>query len=136
MQTRIRDKRAQPSMAVLTLEGAVITVSLSTPRDGRCEKLGGSAHSRLCSACEGGVGRLQQQPGRNQGETKSGQLKFYHNKSVIRASDALLGPRLTQKCSEPGGKCLFWPEQCVPSLTEEKQTKKCWDLLSLVFDMF
>lgn len=78
-------------MAIFTLEGAVITVSLSTPRDGRCEKLGGSAHSRLCSVCEGGAGRLQQQSSRNQEETKQGQLKF-NNKSIIRASDTLLSP--------------------------------------------
>lgn len=76
-------------MAALTLEGAVITVSLSTPRDGRCEKLGASAHSRLCLLCEGGVGRLQQQPGKNWGKTKPGQLKL-NNKSVIRVSGALL----------------------------------------------
>lgn len=86
-----QDERAQPSMAALTLEGAVITVSLSTPRDGRCEKSGASAHSRLCLLCEGGVGRLQQQPGRNWEETKPGQLKL-NNKSVIRASGALLSP--------------------------------------------
>lgn len=62
-------------MAALTLEGAVITVSLPTPRDGRCENLGGSARSRLCSVCEGGAGSLQQQPSRNWEGTKAGQLK-------------------------------------------------------------